>query len=80
MASGQFAKIPEVRSGARQIEMVPLKSLKKSARNARTHSKRQIEQIANSIRRFGFITPIVVDRRNRIIAGHGRAEAAEAIA
>jgi DNA modification methylase len=78
MASGQF-KIPEVRSGARQIEMVPLKSLKKSACNARTHSKRQIEQIANSIRRFGFITPIVVDRRNRIIAGHGRAEAAEAI-
>jgi DNA modification methylase len=67
------------RAGARQIEMVPLKSLKKSARNARTHSKKQIEQIANSILRFGFITPIVVDTRNRIRAGFGRAEAAESI-
>jgi DNA modification methylase len=79
MVSGQSAKIPGVHSGARQIEMLPLKSLKKSDRNARTHSKQQIEQIANSIRRFGFITPIVVDCRNRIIAGHGRAEAAESI-
>jgi DNA modification methylase len=67
------------RNGSRQIEMVLLKSLKKSQRNSRTHSKRQIEQIANSMLRFGFITPIVVDRCNRIIAGHGRAEAAESI-
>jgi len=67
------------RAGARQIEMVPLKSLKKSKRNARTHSKKQIDQIANSILQFGFIIPIVVDSRNRIIAGHGRAEAAESI-
>jgi hypothetical protein len=63
----------------RQIEVVPLKSLKKSARNARTHSKKQIAQIANSILRFGFITPIVVDANNRIRAGFGRAEAAESI-
>jgi hypothetical protein len=67
------------RAGARQIEMVPLKSLKKSKRNARTHCKKQIDQIANSILQFGFITPIVVDSRNCIIAGHGRAEAAESI-
>jgi DNA modification methylase len=67
------------RAGAHQIEMVPLKSLKKSARNARTHSKKQIEQIANSILRFGFIIPIVVDARNGIRAGYGRAEAAESI-
>jgi DNA modification methylase len=66
-------------AGAHQIEMMPLRTLKKSPRNSRTHSKRQIEQIANSINRFGFITPIVVDRRNRIVAGHGRAEAAESI-
>jgi DNA modification methylase len=67
------------RAGARQIEMVPLEGLKKSKRNARTHSKKQIDQIADSIRQFGFITPIVVDSGNRIIAGHGRAEAAESI-
>jgi DNA modification methylase len=89
MASGRSAKIPGVRkavgrrtdehAGARQIEMVPLKGLKKSQHNVRIHSKKQIEQIANSILRFGFITPIVVDRYNRIRAGHGRAEAAESI-
>jgi hypothetical protein len=66
-------------SGDRQIEMVPLKGLKKSARNARTHSKKQIEQIANSIVRFGFISPIVVDSRNGIRAGFGRADAAKSI-
>jgi ParB-like chromosome segregation protein Spo0J len=63
----------------RQIEMVPLKRLKKSRRNARTHSKKQIGQISNSIVRFGFITPIVVDQHDRIVAGYGRAEAAESI-
>jgi hypothetical protein len=67
------------RADVRQIEMVPLKSLRKSVRNARTHSKKQIEQIANSILRFGFITPIVIDTRNGIRAGFGRAEAAESI-
>jgi ParB-like chromosome segregation protein Spo0J len=44
--------------------------------NARTHSKRQIQQIANSISRFGFCSPVLVED-NRIIAGHGRVEAAK---
>jgi DNA modification methylase len=79
MSGGTLLANIRATSGARQIEMVPLKSLKKSARNARTHSKKQIEQIANSILRFGFITPIVVDARNGIRAGFGRAEAAESI-
>lgn len=67
------------RAGNRQIEMVTLKSLKKSHRNARTHSKKQVEQIANSIRQFGFINPVVADHHNRIVAGHARAQAAESI-
>jgi len=67
------------RIGGLQIEQASLKSLKKSQRNARKHPKKQIEQIANSIIRFGFITPIVVDSRNHIRAGFGRAEAAESI-
>jgi len=46
-------------------------------RNARTHSKRQIEQIAASIERFGFTNPVLVDQKDRIIAGHGRVEAAK---
>ena len=45
--------------------------------NARTHSKKQIRQIAESIRVFGFTNPILIDRRGRIIAGHGRWEAAK---
>src|SRR3569833_1215786 len=50
--------------------------LKPYLTNARTHSKRQIRQIAESIRVFGFTNPVLVDRSNRIIAGHGRVQAA----
>jgi len=45
--------------------------------NARTHSKHQIRQIAESIKEFGFTNPVLVDRNNTIIAGHGRVRAAE---
>lgn len=44
--------------------------------NARTHSEKQISQIAASIGKFGFNNPILVDADNRIVAGHGRVEAA----
>jgi DNA modification methylase len=47
------------------------------ARNARTHSKKQIRQIANSIQRFGFNNPVLVSDAGEIIAGHGRVEAAK---
>jgi DNA modification methylase len=46
-------------------------------RNARTHSKRQIRQIADSIKAFGFTNPILTDGNGMIIAGHGRVEAAK---
>jgi DNA modification methylase len=45
-------------------------------RNSRTHSKKQVRQIANSIRRFGFTNPVLIDGEKRILAGHGRVEAA----
>src|SRR4051812_9950108 len=48
-------------------------------RNARTHSKRQIEQIAASIRAFGFANPVLVDGDCNVIAGHGRLLAAKQI-
>jgi DNA modification methylase len=63
-----------------QIERVPLDALKPSARNARTHSKRQIEQIARSIDRFGFTNPVLVGDDLTIIAGHGRVAAAKLLA
>jgi DNA modification methylase len=51
--------------------------LKPFTQNARTHSKHQIRQIAESIRVFSFTQPILIDNENRIIAGHGRVEAAK---
>lgn len=52
-------------------KLVPYKN------NARTHSQRQIEQIAKSIKSYGFVNPVLVDKENQIIAGHGRVEAAK---
>jgi DNA modification methylase len=69
-------KIDE-RMGAREIDMVLLDGLKPANRNARTHSKKQVEKIADSMDRFGLINPIIADARNRIVAGHGRFEAAK---
>src|ERR1051326_754571 len=50
--------------------------LKPAKRNARTHSKNQIQQIAASIREFGFVNPILLDRDDSVICGHGRVLAA----
>lgn len=47
------------------------------ANNARTHSDEQILQIASSIKEFGFNNPVLLDKDNGIIAGHGRVEAAK---
>ena len=52
-------------------------ALKPCPHNSRTHSKRQIRQIANSIERFGFTDPILVDSHSMILAGNGRLEAAK---
>ncbi len=52
-------------------------SLKPYAHNARTHSKKQVAQIARSIERFGFTNPVLVSDDLEIIAGHGRVEAAK---
>jgi len=62
------------------VESLVLKELKPHSRNARIHTKHQIRQIAESIRAFGFTNPILIDSCNRIIAGHGRVEAAKILA
>jgi ParB-like chromosome segregation protein Spo0J len=59
------------------VEDLPIASLVPSKTNARTHSKRQISQIAASIRKFGFNNPILIDCENVVRAGHGRLKAAE---
>lgn len=60
-----------------QITERAITALRPYARNARTHSKKQIKQIAASIERFGFNNPVLVSDDNEIIAGHGRVEAAK---
>ena len=54
-------------------------SLNACTRNARTHSKRQIQQIARSIKEFGFTNPVLINRDRMIIAGHGRVQAAKTL-
>lgn len=66
-----------IASFAPQIVELPLSELKPSARNARTHSHKQINLIAESIRAFGFVTPVMIDSAGEIVAGHGRYEAAK---
>jgi DNA modification methylase len=59
------------------IEFVPVERLRPWARNARTHSRKQLRQIADSIRTFGFTNPVLIDEEGAILAGHGRVEAAK---
>ncbi len=60
-----------------QVEQTSILALRAQDRNPRTHTKRQIRQIANSIKRFGFTNPILTDDNLQILAGHGRLEAAK---
>jgi DNA modification methylase len=60
-----------------QIMERAITSLRPYARNARTHSKKQVRQIAASIERFGFTNPVLISDDGEIIAGHGRVEAAK---
>ena len=62
---------------ALSVTTMSVDALKANPRNARTHSPKQIRQIANSLEQFGFINPILLDRDGVIIAGHGRLEAAK---
>ena len=59
------------------VEVLSIGSLKPYARNPRTHSEKQINQIANSIREFGFTNPVLIDSDRGVIAGQGRIEAAK---
>ena len=71
----------EIPHRQRQLEIgyQQTSELKPRATNPRTHSRKQIAQIATAIRRFGFTNPVLVDDHNGVIAGHGRLEAAKTI-
>jgi DNA modification methylase len=65
---------PEPARQAKLLKIVyrAVDELKLDPANPRRHSKKQIRQIANSIRTFGFIVPVLIDRHGRVLAGHGR--------
>ena len=59
-----------------RVEHLPLAELKPNPANARRHSRKQLHQIAASIREFGFNSIVVVDEEGMILVGHGRVESA----
>lgn len=73
LAEGERVSMPE------KLEAVPLAELVPYARNARTHSQKQIRALQASIREFGFVSPVIIDAGRNILAGHGRVLAAQAL-
>jgi len=60
-----------------KIELVDIEKLIDYVNNAKTHSEEQIEKVASSIKEFGFINPIVIDKDFGIVAGHCRSKSAK---
>ena len=63
---------------ATDYPFIDINELKPYKNNARLHPQEQIEKITNSIKEFGFITPVIIDENNTVLVGHGRTEAAKA--
>ena len=60
-----------------EIELICIDAIKPNPRNAHTHPKKQIRQLAKSIDAFGFTQPVIIDETETLLAGHGRLEAAK---
>ena len=60
-----------------EMQLVPIGKLVPYVNNARTHSPEQINKLRSSLREFGFINPVIIDRDFGVIAGHGRILAAK---
>lgn len=54
------------------IKYKQINELKPYKKNAKKHTKEQVEKIANSIKEFGFTQPVIIDKNNSVVAGHGR--------
>lgn len=70
---------PVAKSDGLKYSLKSVSELTANPRNARTHSKKQIEKIAKSIKEFGFISPAIIDDKGVLVAGHGRLEAAKSL-
>jgi DNA modification methylase len=60
-----------------EIKQIKIQDIKPYEKNAKKHTRKQIDQVANSIKRFGFVQPLVVDKNNELIIGHCRLEASK---
>jgi len=58
-------------------KLTKVSEIKPYPANAKKHTKKQIEMVANSIKRFGFVQPIVIDKNNEVVIGHCRLEASK---
>ncbi len=70
-------EVPD-KPGALKVTLVAVSALKPYPKNARTHSRKQIRQVADSISAFGFNAPILIDENNMVLAGHCRLAAGKA--
>lgn len=59
------------------FQLVDIHKLIPYVNNARTHSKEQILKLRSSLREFGFVNPVIIDRDYNVLAGHGRIQAAK---
>lgn len=66
------------KTSVKEFKLVDVDLLVPYANNPRTHSKEQIKKLQSSLREFGFINPLIIDREYNVLAGHGRLEAAKA--
>src|SRR5258708_11604522 len=73
----QFKPEKGLAMGKLSIVYRKISELKSYPRNARTHSRKQVKQIAAAIMGFGFTNPVLIDESDQIIAGHGRVQAAK---
>ena len=62
-----------------ELREVEIAALKPYERNAKQHSKEQVEKISRSIKELGFVSPCLIDKEMNVIAGHGRIMAAKAV-
>ena len=63
-----------------EFQLVDIDKLVPYANNARTHNKEQILKLRSSLREFGFVNPVIIDKAYNVLAGHGRIEAAKEVA
>ena len=61
-----------------EFQLVYINKLIPYVNNARTHSPEQINKLRSSLREFGFVNPVIIDKDHNILCGHGRVKAAQA--